>query len=86
MEARSIKDAVLRYRRMRGHKILGARAGWDTHGLPVELEVQRELGLRGKPDIERFGIAEFNKACKASADRYIRDWERLTTRIGYWSI
>ena len=55
VEARSIKDAILRYRRMRGQKILGAHAGWDTHGLPVELEVQRELVLRGKPDIERFG-------------------------------
>ena len=84
VEARSAKDIVIRYRRMRGHHILGARGGWDTHGLPVEIEVERELGFRGKPDIERFGIAEFNRACKASVWRYIQDWERLTARIAYW--
>jgi isoleucyl-tRNA synthetase len=84
LEARCTKDLVLRYRRMRGQRVLGARAGWDAHGLPVEIEVERELGLRGKADIERFGIAEFNRACKASVERYIGDWEQVTARIAYW--
>ena len=84
VEARAAKDIVLRYRRMRGHKIIGDRGGWDTHGLPVELEVERELGFSGKQDIERYGIAEFNKACKESVWRYIQEWERLTSRMAYW--
>src|SRR5665647_625021 len=60
LEARASKDIILRYRRMRGHRIIGDRGGWDTHGLPVEIEVEKELGFSGKPDIERYGIAEFN--------------------------
>ena len=84
VEARASKDIVLRYRRMRGHQIIGARGGWDTHGLPVELEIERALGFTGKPDIEKYGIAEFNKACKESVWRYIQEWERLTNRMAYW--
>lgn len=84
VEARASKDIILRYRRMRGHRIIGARGGWDTHGLPVELEVERSLGFSGKPDIEKYGIAEFNKACKESVWRYIQDWEQLTSRMAYW--
>ncbi len=84
VEARAAKDIVLRFRRQQGHRIIGDRGGWDTHGLPVELEIERELGFSGKPDIERYGIAEFNKACKESVWRYIQEWERLTDRMAYW--
>jgi isoleucyl-tRNA synthetase len=69
---------------MRGEQVVGARGGWDTHGLPVEIEVEKELGFRGKPDIEAYGIAEFNRACKESVRRYIQDWERMTERIAFW--
>ncbi|GHO46286.1 isoleucine--tRNA ligase [Ktedonospora formicarum] len=84
IESRTSKDVVIRYRRMRGQYILGARGGWDTHGLPVELEVEKALGFSGKPDIEKYGIAEFNKACKESVWNYVQEWERLTDRIAYW--
>lgn len=84
VEARAVKDIVLRFRRMLGHQVIGDRGGWDTHGLPVEIEVERELGFSGKPDIERYGIARFNQACKESAFRYIKEWERLTDRMAYW--
>jgi isoleucyl-tRNA synthetase len=84
VEARAVKDIVIRYHRMRGEQVIGARGGWDTHGLPVEIEVERELGFRGKPDIEAYGIAEFNRACKESVRRYIQDWERMTDRIAFW--
>jgi isoleucyl-tRNA synthetase len=69
IEARVVKDVVIRYHRMRGQYIIGARGGWDTHGLAVELEVEKELGLKGKPDIEKFGIAAFNRLCKESVWR-----------------
>jgi isoleucyl-tRNA synthetase len=84
VEARVAKDIVVRYHRMRGQKVIGARGGWDTHGLPVEIEVEKELGFSGKPDIEKFGIAEFNARCKASVQRYIEEWERMTDRIAFW--
>ena len=84
VEARAGKDIIIRYHRMRGQYVIGARGGWDTHGLPVEIEVERELGFNGKPDIEKYGIAEFNAACKASVQRYIAEWERMTDRIAYW--
>ena len=84
VEARAVKDIVIRYHRMRGEHVVGARGGWDTHGLPVEIEVEKELGFRGKPDIEAYGIAEFNRACKESVRRYIQDWERMTERIAFW--
>jgi isoleucyl-tRNA synthetase len=84
VEARVAKDIVIRYRRMRGQYVLGARGGWDTHGLPVELEVEKELGFSGKADIERYGIAEFNAACKESVHRYVDEFERVTERIAFW--
>jgi isoleucyl-tRNA synthetase len=84
VEARASKDIVLRYHRMLGEKVIGDRGGWDTHGLPVEIEVEKELGFSGKPDIEKYGIAKFNQACKESAFRYIQEWERLTDRMAYW--
>ena len=60
------------------------KAGWDTHGLPVELEVEKNLGLKSKKEIESYGIAEFNKKCKESVGKYIEEWERFTDRVGYW--
>jgi isoleucyl-tRNA synthetase len=81
--ARAFKDLFPRYRTMRGCYVL-RRGGWDTHGLPVEIEVEKELGLEHKHQIEEYGIAQFNERCKASVFRYIRDWERLTERIAYW--
>ncbi|MGH2356151.1 MAG: isoleucine--tRNA ligase, partial [Chloroflexota bacterium] len=84
VESRAAKDIVLRYRRMRGQHIVGARGGWDTHGLPVELEVEKELGFSGKPDIERYGIARFNEACRQSVWRYTDEWERMTDRVAFW--
>ena len=84
IESRAAKDIILRYRRMRGQYVVGARGGWDTHGLPVELEVEKELGFSGKPDIERYGIARFNEACRESVWRYTDEWERMTDRVAYW--
>jgi len=84
VEARASKDIILRYHRARGQHVIGARGGWDTHGLPVEIEVEKELGFSGKPDIEKYGIEKFNKACKESVWRYIKEWERLTDRMAYW--
>lgn len=82
--SRSFKDVILRFRSMQGYHIIGRREGWDTHGLPVEIEVEKELGFRGKPDIERYGIAEFNARCKESVWRYIQDWKQFTRRLAYW--
>jgi isoleucyl-tRNA synthetase len=83
VESRTFKDLFPRYRTMTGH-LIERRAGWDCHGLPVELEVEREIGTRTKRDIEEFGIAEFNRLCRESVSRYVDDWERLTERIGFW--
>lgn len=82
--ARSFKDIFPRYKTMRGFHSL-RRSGWDTHGLPVEIEVEKELGFTNKQEIEAYGIAEFNDKCKASVLRYISDWEKLTERIAYWA-
>ncbi len=83
VESRSFKDIILRYKTMRGYYVL-RRAGWDTHGLPVEIEVEKELGIKNKQEIEKFGIAEFNAKAKASVWKYKSEWERLTERIGFW--
>lgn len=84
VEARVSKDIIIRYRRMCGQYVIGARGGWDTHGLPVEIEVEKKLGFAGKPDIERYGIANFNAECKNSVLTYIGEWEKMTDRIAYW--
>lgn len=83
LESRAFKDAIPRYKTMRGYRVL-RRAGWDTHGLPVELEVEKQLGFSGKPDIEKFGVAAFNAKCRESVLAYIDLWDRFTKRIGYW--
>ncbi len=80
--ARSIKDAVCRFRTMQGFRV-ERKAGWDTHGLPVELEVEKRLGISGKPEIEELGIGAFNRACRESVLDYQEEWERLSERIGY---
>ncbi|HLF00514.1 MAG TPA: isoleucine--tRNA ligase [Anaerolineales bacterium] len=81
--ARVFKDMFPRYHVMRGKHIL-RRGGWDTHGLPVEIEVEKQLGFSGKDQVEKYGIAEFNAKCRKSAFDYIQDWERMTERIGFW--
>jgi isoleucyl-tRNA synthetase len=83
LEARAFKDAIPRYKTMRGYRV-NRRAGWDTHGLPVELQVEKELGFSGKKDIEQYGIAAFNKKCRESVFTYIDEWAKFTKRIGYW--
>ena len=80
---RTLKDLVCRYRSMRGWHV-ERRAGWDTHGLPVEIEVEKELGLNDRAAIEAYGIERFNRACKNSVLRYKEHWDHLTRRIGYW--
>lgn len=81
--SRAFKDLFPRYKTMRGYRV-ERKAGWDTHGLPVELEVERELGLKSKPEIEQFGIDEFNRRCRDSVFRYVKEWEALTERIAFW--
>ncbi|HEU5304940.1 MAG TPA: isoleucine--tRNA ligase, partial [Gemmatimonadales bacterium] len=81
--ARTIKDLVCRYHAMQGEEVTRI-AGWDTHGLPVEIEVEKELKLSGKKDIERFGVEEFNARARKSVFRYQSEWEDLSDRIGYW--
>jgi len=83
LEARAFKDAIPRYKTMRGYRV-NRRAGWDTHGLPVELEVEKQLGFKGKPDIEKYGITAFNKKCRESVFTYIDLWAKFTKRIGFW--
>ncbi len=83
LEARAFKDAIPRYKTMQGYRVK-RRAGWDTHGLPVELEVEKQLGFSGKPEIEAYGVAAFNQKCRESVLRYIDEWWRFTERIGYW--
>ena len=81
---RVIKDIIPRYRVMKGYDVLRI-AGWDTHGLPVELEVERELGLDGKKQIEAYGVEPFIKKCKESVWKYKGEWERMSDRVGYWA-
>lgn len=81
--ARVYKDLFPRYKTMRGY-FVPRKAGWDCHGLPVELEVEKELGLSTKADIEKLGVEKFVQACRASVDRYIRAWEEMITRLGFW--
>ncbi|MGE0068035.1 MAG: isoleucine--tRNA ligase, partial [Solirubrobacterales bacterium] len=81
--ARVFKDIYPRYRTMCGYRV-PRKAGWDCHGLPVELEVEKQLGISSKDEIEEFGIAEFNQRCRESVFEYVEDWKQLTERIGYW--
>ncbi len=81
---RAIKDLIPRYRTMKGYHVL-RKAGWDTHGLPVELEVEKLLGLDGKPQIEEYGIEPFIQRCKESVWKYKKEWEELSERVGFWA-
>jgi isoleucyl-tRNA synthetase len=81
--ARVFKDVYPRYRTMRGYRV-PRKGGWDCHGLPVELEVEKELGISSKAEIEALGIDEFNRRCRESVFRYVSEWNRLTERIGFW--
>ncbi len=81
--ARAFKDMFPRYHTMRGKYVL-RKGGWDTHGLPVEIEVEKELGFKNKRDIEEYGIARYNEKCRESVFRYIKEWEQLTERIAFW--
>ncbi len=81
--SRVFKDIYPRYRTMRGYRV-PRKAGWDCHGLPVELEVEKQLGISSKGEIEEYGIAEFNRRCRESVFEYVEEWNRLTERIGFW--
>jgi isoleucyl-tRNA synthetase len=83
VEARTFKDIFPRYRTMKGYHVR-RKGGWDCHGLPVEIEVEKELGLDSKADIEAYGIEAFNARCRESVLRYVDAWEQLTERIGFW--
>jgi isoleucyl-tRNA synthetase len=79
----TIKDIIPRYQTMKGKKV-ERRFGWDCHGLPVENLIEKELGLNSKTDIEKFGVANFNEACRSSVLRYVSEWRRIVTRLGRW--
>lgn len=81
--SRTLKDLVCRYKTMQGFQV-HRKAGWDTHGLPVEIEVEKQLGFKHKDDIVRYGVAEFNKKCRESVWKYKTDWEAMTEQMGYW--
>ena len=81
--ARAFKDMFPRYKTMRGYHV-SRRGGWDTHGLPVEIEVEKQLGFNNKQQIEEYGIDKFNELCRKSVFTYIQDWEKLTDRIAFW--
>ncbi|HEX7939509.1 MAG TPA: class I tRNA ligase family protein, partial [Gemmatimonadaceae bacterium] len=81
--SRTLKDLICRRRAAKGFKVL-RKAGWDTHGLPVEIEVEKSLGISGKQQIEAFGVAEFNRRCRESVFMYKDEWQRLSERIAYW--
>ena len=80
---RAMKDVVLRYKTMKGYQV-PRKAGWDTHGLPVELEVEKQLGISGKPQIEQYGVRDFVHKCKESVFKYEQEWRRMTERLGFW--
>ena len=81
--SRTLKDLFCRHRAAKGYHV-ERKAGWDTHGLPVEIEVEKQLGISGKQQIEALGVAEFNRRCRESVFTYKDDWEKLSERIGYW--
>jgi len=81
--ARAFKDLIPRYKTMRGYRV-ERKGGWDCHGLPVELQVEKELGLSGKTDVERYGVEEFNRLCRESVFRYVEEWREMSARLGFW--
>jgi len=84
IETRVFKDVIPRYWTMKGFEV-PRKAGWDTHGLPVELEVEKELGINGKPQIEKYGVEPFIKKCKESVWKYKHEWEEMSDRVGFWA-
>ena len=83
IETRVMKDIVPRYKVMKGYHV-DRKAGWDTHGLPVELEIEKKLGISGKQQIEEYGVEKFVKECKESVFTYVHMWEEMTNKVGYW--
>jgi isoleucyl-tRNA synthetase len=81
---RTMKDIIPRYKTMKGWNVL-RKAGWDTHGLPVELEVEKLLGINGKPEIEKYGVEPFIQKCKESVWKYKKEWEDISDRVGFWA-
>ncbi len=81
--SRTVKDLFCRYKSMQGFRV-DRKAGWDTHGLPVEIEVEKQLGLESKAKVAEYGIGEFNKKCRESVFTYLAEWDKITQRIGYW--
>ncbi|MDX9858011.1 MAG: isoleucine--tRNA ligase [candidate division Zixibacteria bacterium] len=81
--SRTVKDLICRYKTMSGYRV-DRKAGWDTHGLPVEIEVEKALGLDSKQKVVEYGIIEFNRKCRESVFKYLEDWNSITRRIGYW--
>ena len=84
VETRAIKDLIPRYRTMKGYYV-PRKAGWDTHGLPVELEVEKALGLNGKDQIEEYGVEPFIQKCKESVWKYEKMWEDFSASVGFWA-
>ena len=80
--ARTLKDSINRYKTMQGYQVK-RKAGWDTHGLPVEIEVEKQLGMTGKQDIEKYGIKEFNEKCRESVFKYTDMWRDMSERMAY---
>jgi len=83
LEARAFKDAIPRYKTMRGYHVR-RKGGWDTHGLPVEIQIEKKIGIKAKPEIEKYGIAQFNRLCQESVWEFKQIWDKFTERIGYW--
>ncbi|TAL48749.1 isoleucine--tRNA ligase [Patescibacteria group bacterium] len=83
LESRAFKDVIPRFKTMQGYHVR-RKAGWDTHGLPVELEVEKKLGLKSKKDIEEYGIDKFNEKCKESVWTYVDEWEKFSERMAFW--
>ena len=83
IETRVMKDIIPRYKVMKGYYV-PRKAGWDTHGLPVELEIEKQLGISGKEQIESYGVEKFVKECKESVFKYVGEWEKMSDKVGYW--
>ena len=80
---RVMKDIIPRYKSMKGYNVV-RKAGWDTHGLPVELEIEKKLGISGKDQIEEHGVEKFVTECRESVFKYVNQWEKMTEKVGYW--